>query len=59
MVEVKDFKLSTSEEMLRMYFENHRKSGGGDIKTWDLDSKAGAVRLTYDDPSGKLNAGCE
>ena len=49
-VEVTDFKPSTSEEMLRMYFENRRKSGGGDIKTWERDAKTGAfIKFTYED----------
>ena len=52
MVEVTDFKSSTPDEMLRMYFENRRKSGGGDIKTWERDAETGAViRFTYEDQS--------
>ena len=56
MVEVTDFKPSTSEEMLQMYFENRRKCGGGDIKTWERDAKTGAViRFTYEDQSCMYN----
>ena len=40
--------------MLRLYFENPRKSGGAEIKTLEKDSKTGAIRITFKDPSGKL-----
>ncbi|XP_022091731.1 poly [ADP-ribose] polymerase 14-like isoform X2 [Acanthaster planci] len=49
-VEVTGFNPS-SEEMLKMYFENFRRSGGGDIKTWEHDPKAETVRMTFEDPS--------
>ncbi|XP_038071234.1 uncharacterized protein LOC119740105 [Patiria miniata] len=50
-VEVTDFKPSTSDEMLRLYFETPRKSGGGDLKTFDHDPKTGAIILTFENPS--------
>ncbi|XP_022091672.1 poly [ADP-ribose] polymerase 14-like [Acanthaster planci] len=49
-VEVTGFSPS-SEEMLKMHFENSRRSGGGEIETWEHDVKTGAIRLTYQDPS--------
>ncbi|XP_022096545.1 poly [ADP-ribose] polymerase 14-like isoform X2 [Acanthaster planci] len=51
LVEVTDFKPTTSEEMLRLYFENPRKSRGGDIEAWEKDIKSGAIRIKYSDPS--------
>ncbi|XP_038071235.1 uncharacterized protein LOC119740106 [Patiria miniata] len=50
-VEVTEFKPSTSDEMLRLYFETPRKSGGGDLKTFDHDPKTGAIILTFENPS--------
>ncbi|XP_022096567.1 poly [ADP-ribose] polymerase 14-like [Acanthaster planci] len=51
LVEVTDFKPTTSDEMLRLYFENPRKSRGGDIEAWEKDIKSGAIRIKYSDPS--------
>ncbi|XP_038071270.1 protein mono-ADP-ribosyltransferase PARP14-like isoform X2 [Patiria miniata] len=42
---------SSSEEMLRMHFENPKRSGGGDIKTWEHDPKAKAIKMTFENPS--------
>ncbi|XP_038046790.1 protein mono-ADP-ribosyltransferase PARP14-like [Patiria miniata] len=50
LVEVTGFKPTTSEEMLQMYFES-RKSKGGEIETWEMDAKTGAIRIEYSDPS--------
>ncbi|XP_038071240.1 protein mono-ADP-ribosyltransferase PARP14-like [Patiria miniata] len=50
-VEVTDFKPSTSDEMLRLYFETPRKSGGGDLKTFEYNPKTEAIILTFENPS--------
>ncbi|XP_072024930.1 protein mono-ADP-ribosyltransferase PARP14-like [Amphiura filiformis] len=39
----------TSDDMLRMYFENNRKSGGGDITEFRLDK--GVANITFLDPT--------
>ena len=46
-LEVTGFKSTTDDEMLRLYFENPRKSGGAEIKTLEKDSKTGAIRITF------------
>ncbi|XP_038046789.1 protein mono-ADP-ribosyltransferase PARP14-like, partial [Patiria miniata] len=51
LVEVTGFKSTTSEEMLRLYFESPRKSKGGEIETWEMDTKTGTIGIKYSDPS--------
>ena len=51
MMAVSGFKPSTNEEMLTMYFENTRKSGGGDIKEIDVNADKQQATITFvDDP---------
>ncbi|XP_038045720.1 protein mono-ADP-ribosyltransferase PARP14-like [Patiria miniata] len=50
-VEVTSFKSTTSEEMLRLYFESPRKSKGGEIETWEMDAETGTIRIKYSNPS--------
>ncbi|XP_038046788.1 protein mono-ADP-ribosyltransferase PARP14-like [Patiria miniata] len=51
LVEVTGFKSTTSEEMLRLYFESPRISKGGEIETWEMDAKTRTIRIKYSDPS--------
>ncbi|XP_071793808.1 protein mono-ADP-ribosyltransferase PARP14-like isoform X2 [Asterias amurensis] len=51
LIEVTGFKPSTESDVLKLHFENRRKSGGGEIKTMKKDSKTGAVRITFKDQS--------
>ncbi|XP_071792696.1 uncharacterized protein [Asterias amurensis] len=51
LIEVTGFKPSTDDEIFKLYFENRGKSGGGEIETIERDSKTGAVRITFKDPS--------
>ena len=53
LIEVTGFKWLHDMEVLKLYFENPRKSGGSEIETIERDSKTGAVRITFKDPSGK------
>ena len=53
LIEVTGFKPSTESAVLKLHFENNRKSGGGEIKTLKKDSKTGAVRITFKDQSGE------
>ena len=43
-----------SEEMLSLYFEHERKSGGGDIKEFDVDYQKGEAVVTFENPTGLL-----
>ena len=52
MIAVSGFKPSTDEEMLTMYFENTRKSGGGDIKEIDVNADKQQATITFVDDSG-------
>ena len=47
------FKPSAEDEAIGLYFENGRKSGGGEIETMERDSKTGAVKITFKDQSSK------
>ncbi|XP_071793130.1 uncharacterized protein [Asterias amurensis] len=51
LIEVTGFKPSAEDEAIGLYFENSRKSGGGEIETMERDSKTGAVRITFKDQS--------
>ncbi|XP_022091702.1 uncharacterized protein LOC110979878 [Acanthaster planci] len=50
-IEVTGFKPATSDDMLRLYFENPRKSGGGDVKIWERNTKDATITVTFEDPS--------
>ena len=52
LIEVTGFKQSTDDEAIGLYFENGRKSGGGEIEKTERDSKTGAIRITFKDQSG-------
>ena len=45
---------SVSKDMLSMYFENFRRSRGGDIKRLDLVPEKKKAFITFKDPSGAL-----
>ncbi|XP_071793811.1 protein mono-ADP-ribosyltransferase PARP14-like isoform X2 [Asterias amurensis] len=51
LIEVTGFKQSTDDEAIGLYFENGRKSGGGEIETIERDSKTGVIRITFKDQS--------
>src|SRR6218665_112844 len=51
-IEVSGIPETTSEEFLKMYFENKKRSGGGDIKTMTYDKLEGVATITFSDPSG-------
>ena len=51
-IEVSGIPETTSEEFLRMYFENKKRSGGGDIKTMTYDKQEGVATITFSDSSG-------
>ena len=43
----------TSEELLGYYFENTRKSGGGEVKEVQLTEEGTAI-VTFEDPEGNI-----
>ena len=45
-------KRSTDTELLKLYFENPSKSGGGEIEAFERESKTGAISITFKDQSG-------
>ena len=42
-----------SEDMLELYFENTRRSGGRDIAEIHIDQSSKCAFVTFDDPDGK------
>ncbi|XP_072026036.1 protein mono-ADP-ribosyltransferase PARP14-like [Amphiura filiformis] len=46
-LEVSGYKSSTSEDMLLMYFENKRRSGGGDIDDIEMDQRKTRATITF------------
>ena len=41
------------DDLLRLYFENSRRSGGGDIEEIRVDRSNGSATIIYQDPTGK------
>ena len=39
----------TSEELLQLFFENRRKSGGGDLENVDYHNEEGIAVITFKD----------
>ena len=51
-IEVRGFKASTSDETLVSFFENKRKSGGGDITKSHIDRTNNVFTATFEQPAG-------
>ena len=51
-IEIRGFNPATSDETIESFFENKRRSGGGEIKRIRVDRTNGVVRITYYDPGG-------
>ena len=45
---------NTSQEVLVMYLENKRKSGGGPVRSVDYDDKAGTADVCFEDDTSKI-----
>ena len=54
LIEVTGYKKTQDIGVLKLYFENPLRSGGGEIETIGRDPKTGAVRITFKNPLGKL-----
>ena len=42
----------TSKDTLSFYFENTRRSGGGDIEDIGYEAGSGVAYITFSDPTG-------
>ena len=50
---MRGFNQSTSEDTIETFFENKRRSGGGDIEKIETsDRENGIIRVTFVDPEG-------
>ena len=54
-IEVADLPKSTTKDSILNYFENKRRSGGGEVETVDLRHESGLAFVTFKDVGGKLN----
>jgi len=53
-IEVAGLPASTTKDAILNYFENERRSGGGEVETVDLKLEAGVAFVTFKDIGGKL-----
>ena len=51
-IEVRGFNPTTSDETIESFFENKRRSGGGELEGIHLNRVNDVVRITYKDPRG-------
>ena len=56
MVRVSGISRSISDDMLELFFESEKRSGGGDIKKIDKYPASDMVIITFDDEEGRLLA---
>ena len=54
-IEVAGLLGSMTKDSILNYFENKRRSGGGEVETVDLRHKDGVAFVTFKDVGGKLN----
>ena len=52
-LQVRGFSQETSDDTLEYYFENKKRSGGGDIKHFQMDREEGCALITYEKQTGK------
>ena len=53
-IKVTGLPASTTKDSILNYFENKRRSGGGEVETVDLNLKAGVAFVTFKDFGGKM-----
>lgn len=56
-ISVRGLTSTTSTETLMNYFENKRRSGGGNVENVRLDSKKEVFFVTFEDPQGTVFVG--
>ena len=52
-IEVAGLASNTTEDLVRHYFRNKRRSGGGEVETVELRSDTGMAFVTFKDVDGK------
>ena len=52
-IKVADLAGNTTEDSILNYFENERRSGGGEVETVELQSDTGVAFVTFKDANGK------
>ena len=52
-IKVSGLAAKTTEDSILNYFENKRRSGGGEVESVDLRSDTGVAVVTFKDASGK------
>ena len=55
MIKVTNIPPNTSEVALEFFFENRRRSGGGDIKELKYDPDTKSAVITFEDPEGEIS----
>ena len=55
MIKVTKLPPETTEENITLFFENTRRSGGGDVENVDLDLDNGTAIVTFAEEDGKIN----
>ena len=53
-IQVAGLSASTTKDSILNYFENERRSGGGEVENVDLELEAGVAFVTFKDSGGKL-----
>lgn len=53
MIKVSNIPTGSSEDAIRFFFENKRKSGGGDINDLDYDEDSHTAIITFEEGGGK------
>ena len=53
-IKVSGLPASTTKDSIMNYFENKRRSGGGEVETVDLNLEAGVAFVTFKDIGGKF-----
>ena len=56
-VRVSGISKNYEDEVLEVYFESNRKSGGGEVESVELLGDGVAI-ITFKDPKGKYNSEC-
>ena len=53
-LKISGFKPFTHDDVILMYFESTRKSGGGEIAQFEMSKSKDSMIITFTDPSGTL-----
>ena len=54
-IEVQGIPSEASEEVIRLFFENKKRSGGGEVKNVSLDKEEGTAVITFYNADGMFN----